>query len=135
MAGMRLAPIVTRLQTQCPALRQVLHALSAAVPQSYPAAYVLPLSERLREDLLAGAARVYEARFGVEIMLRHAAQADSGGPAAGDLESVRESVLTALVGFDPGAGYAVIAHEGGRLISFEAGLAVWRDEFFVQFTR
>lgn len=132
---MNLAPIITRLKDKCPALRQVLPALSGAVPQSYPAAYVLPLTERVSETVVANTPSVYEASFGVEIMLRHASQADSGGPAAVDLESVRESVLDALVGYNPGDGYAIVAHESGSLLSFSAGLAVWRDEFTVLFTR
>jgi hypothetical protein len=132
---MLLAPIVSRLQSSCPSLRQVINALSAAVPTSYPSAYVLPLAERMVEDTLSLSLRVYEARFGIEIMARNVAQAATGGDAGIDLEAVREEILAALVGYAPGNGYTSVVHVSGRLLSFEAGLAVWRDEFTVLFPR
>jgi len=133
---MRLAPIVARLIEHAPALGgRVLAALSGATPSAYPAAYVLLLSESVVDGVLAGPARIIDARFGVELMVRHAAQASSGGPAHDHLEDVRESVLAALVGHTPGGGVSPIAHMGGKLISYEAGLAVWRDEYSVTFTR
>ncbi|MFZ5917053.1 MAG: phage tail terminator protein [Chloroflexota bacterium] len=132
---MLLAPIVTRLQDQCPALRQVINALTAATPASYPSAYVFPLAERVTESDIAHVHPVFEARFAVEIMTRNATDAAQGGSASVDLESLRETILAALVGFDQGDGFAPIAFVAGRLISFEAGLCVWRDEFTVQFIR
>jgi len=133
---MRLAPVCERLIDQAPALGgRVLAALSGAVPAAYPAAYVLLLAEAVTDGVIAGPARVIEARFGVELMARHAAQAGSGGPAQDHMEDLREAILAALVGYAPGGGVSPIAHTGGKLISFDAGLAVWRDEFTVTFTR
>lgn len=127
---MRLAPIVARLLSQCPNVRQVMSALSAAVPTSYPAAYVLPISERAMPSEWTGTHRQrVEARFGVEIMVRHVAQAVTGGPAQDELEDARASIIDALVGWAPGAEFEPIDFAGGGLVAFEAGRAVWRDEF------
>lgn len=127
---MRMAAVVTRLLDQCPDVRQVLSALSATVPASYPAAYVLPIAERAAPNEWEGTHRQrVEARFGVEIMVNHVAQAASGGPAQDGLEDVREAVLAALVGWSPGDAFEPIDFAGGRLVAFQAGRAVWRDEF------
>lgn len=127
LSVMRLAPIVSRLQDQCPALRQVIHALSGAVPTSYPAAYVLPLGEQARGD--EGGETVIVARHGVEIMVKHAAMAASGGPAHEALEDVRSEVLAALQHWLPAGATQACAFAAGKLLRFEPALAVWRDEF------
>lgn len=133
---MRLHPFVARLVAAVPVFAgRVWPALSASVPAAYPAAYVLPLAERLAEDGLSGEAAFIEARLGVEIMVRHAAQAASGGPAQDALDDAREAVSAALVGFKPDPASGPLAFAGGRLLSFDAGLAVWRDEYVYTFIR
>jgi hypothetical protein len=131
---MRLAPIIARLQDQCPALRQVIPALTGAVPASYPAAYVLPLADAADENRLMGAhSQRITAKFAVEIMVKHAAQAASGGPAGEQLEAVREEVRAALKGWSPGPEFTPIDYLSGRLVNFDAGLAVWREEYRTRF--
>jgi hypothetical protein len=131
---MLLTPIVSRLSAQCPTLTQALYALSGAVPVTYPAAYVLPLSETAGENPLLGVhSQIITSRFGIEIMLKHASQAASGGPAAELLESVRAEVMAALKGWQPSPAYDPIAFVSGRLVEFQAGMAVWRDEFSTRF--
>lgn len=132
---MRLAPIAARLAAQAPLLAQVSSALADPPPASYPAAWVLPLAEQIDEQALSGSARVCEQRFGVQLMVRHAARADAGGPAADALEDVREQVLAALVGWQPPGAAAPIRQVAGRLLRYEDGLAVWRDEFITQSIR
>lgn len=127
---MRLGAVVARLIGQCPDVRQVLSALSAAVPASYPAAYVLPIAERATPSEWEGRHRQrVEARFGVEIMVNHVAQAASGGPAQDGLEDARDAIRNALVGWSPAVGFEPIDYAGGRLVAFQAGRAIWRDEF------
>lgn len=131
---MRLSSIVSRLQTECPALRQVLLALSGAAPQSYPSAYVLPLSDAAAPGRLLGVhSQLVTSRFGVEIMVKHAAMAASGGPAQEALEDLREAVMAALAGWQPGPEFEPLAYAGGRLVQFDAGLAVWREEFTTRY--
>lgn len=129
---MRLAAIVTQLKAgACPSLKWAQLALKAAVPAAYPAAYVFPLSEKAGADPLSGGAvrqRVTSV-FAVEMMVKNAASADAGGPAEESLETTREEVKAALVGWSPGQSFAPVEYAGGRLVDFEAGTAVWRDEF------
>lgn len=133
---MRLAPFVARIAQSCPDFAgRVASALATATPRAYPAALLLPLSERVVDGVLSGTARVYEAVFAVEIAHKHAGDADRGGPAATDLETLREQVLAALVGWDAGPGYGVVEHAGGELTDYQPGLAVWRDRFSVRFAR
>jgi len=131
---MNLTPLITRLRAECPALRQVIHALASQPPASYPAAYVLLLSEKAQPNPVFGGHRQrITATFMVELMVKHAAQAGSGGPAAEALDAVRESVLHALIGWPPSPAHDPIDYTGGRLLQFEAGIAIWRDEFTTQF--
>lgn len=132
---MLITPLAAHLKTACPALRQVLSALSGAVPAAYPAAYVIPLSERVTDADLSLSGQVIEARFGVEIMVKHAAESASGGPAGDALDALREVVSSALVGWCPATLSSPVEFVSGRLVSFEAGLAVWRDEYLFQFVR
>lgn len=127
--------MISRLRSQCPALRTVVSALSGATPAAYPSAYVLLLTERATDADMGINNQVIEARFGVELMVRHAAEAASGGPAGDALDTLRTSVLSALVGWRVAADHTPAEFVSGRLVSFDAGLAVWRDEFSVQFIR
>lgn len=127
---MFLAPAVDRLAAQCPGLRQVRLALEGALPGAYPSAYVLPLSETATPaELHDSDEQRIEARFAVELMVKHAAQAASGGPAQEELETLREEIKAALIGWQPGALFTPVAFAAGRLLDFSGGLAVWRDEF------
>lgn len=133
---MRLAPIVARLNAQVPALaNRAVSALVADIPVAYPAALVMPLSERLHDADMAGKTHMVEARIGVELMVKHGRQSLSGGPAQDALETLRDAVSAALVGWQPDPGSGPLAFAGGGMVSFEAGLAVWRDEFEFHFFR
>lgn len=133
---MRMSTIVERLRAYCPSLRQVIPALTGAVPSQYPAAYVFPLSERADPNALLGAhdQRV-RVDIAVEIMVRHAAEAASGGPAAEQLEDVRDEVRAALAGFVPETGARPLDHVEGRAMSFDAGLVTWRDTWATEIYR
>ena len=131
---MLLAPIVSRLSDQCPSLVTVLYALTGAVPTSYPAAYVYPLQDSAGDNPFLGAhSQIISVRFGVEIMLKHTGQAASGGPAAEALETIRAEVLAALKGWQPSAAHDPIAYASGRLLSFDAGMAIWREEYVTRY--
>lgn len=132
---MRIQPIVDRLTTQVPALRQVIKALNGAQPSSYPAAYVFPLAEDgSANEVYGGHRQRVGSRVAVEIMVKSAAQAATGGPAQEALEDVREAVGLALRGWTPDSNIAPFDFSRGRLIGFDAGLAVWRDEFVTDYT-
>lgn len=129
---MRLAAIVTQLKSGvCPSLKWSELALKAAIPAAYPAAYVFPLSEKAGADPLSGGAvrQRITSVFAIELMVKNAAAAAAGGPAEESLETTREEVKAALVGWSPGPSFAPIEYGGGALVDFEAGTAVWREEF------
>jgi hypothetical protein len=135
---MRTSTIVTRLIDQCPAFSgRVLSALSGAIPTAFPAAYVMPMAERAEPNIMLANAHYQQVsiRFGVEIMVKHAGQANSGGPAHSDLEDLRDAVIAALIGWVPEVGARAIEYSSGQLVQFEAGLAVWREEFTVSAAR
>jgi hypothetical protein len=133
---MRVGSIVQRLRTQCPLLREVHSALSGAVPAQYPAAYVLPLEEHASPNALLG---VHDQRVralvATEIMVRHAADPAAGGPAHEELEDVRDQAHAALAGFEPEPGARPLDYVEGRVMSYEAGLVVWRDVWATEIYR
>lgn len=131
---MLLAPIVDRLKSECPGLREVLLALGGGTPPGYPSAYVIPLAEAAQPNDLYGAhTQKVAVRFAVELMVKHAAQAATGGPAQEVLEALRSEILAALIGWSPATGFDAIDFAGGRLVDFAAGFATWRDEFTTVF--
>jgi hypothetical protein len=130
---MRLAEIRDRLTTECPALKEVLSALSGSVPKSYPSAYLIPLTEAGDPSLTWPVTEQrMRARFAVEIMVKSVAQAATGGPAQEDLEDLRDAVKVALRGFSP-TYCTPIEFASGRLMDFNAGLAAWRDEYTTEY--
>jgi len=132
---MRVLAVAERLRAECPALKQVLAALSAAAaPKAYPAAYVLPLAERAAPNEFGGAhLQKVTARVAVELMVKHAGQEAGGAAASESLEDLRDSVLGALLGWSPGAGFDTFDFASGRLVSIDPGFVVWRDEFDTNF--
>lgn len=132
---MRIAAIVDRLIDQVPGFDgRVLAALEGGVPKAYPAAYVFQTAER--SDPSETYPRIEQrvgARFAVEIMVKHAGQAATGGPAKDALEDLRDAVKAALRGWAPSTDYMPIEHAEGRLMGFDAGMATWRDEFTTAF--
>jgi hypothetical protein len=130
---MRLDQIVTQLKAVS-GLKAVLLALSGSIPGVYPAAYVLPLAESATaNEMWPRTEQKITARFGVEYMVKQAAQANTGGPAQEVLEDLRDAGKVALIGWQPQANYTPIEFTGGRLVSFDAGMAVWRDEFTTEY--
>lgn len=134
---MRMGTIVERLRTACPSLRQVVPAASGAVPAQYPAAYVFALAERADPNPLAtgGHEQRIHVTLAVEIMVRHAQEAASGGPAAETLEDVREEAHAALAGFPPAPEARPLDFVEGRMMGFEAGLVTWRDTWATELYR
>lgn len=132
---MQLAAVVDRLTATCPVFKgRVLLALSGQKPTLFPAAFVLPLEDKAGTNALLGAhSQRVTARFGVEIMVKHAADTKTGGPAAETLEIVRAAVLAALKGWTPDPSFEPFDFAAGRLLDFDAGMAVWRDEFTTRF--
>lgn len=127
---MLLAPVIARLTAQCPLLRLVQAGLAPTTPATHPAAYVFPLLVAALPNALLGVhdQQITE-RLGVELTIRNASRAGTGAGAADELEAVRLQVLSALAGWQMGAAYVPFNYGGGRLMEFDAGNAIWRDEY------
>lgn len=126
---MRVYPICQRLIEEVPSLRQAIPAASGAIPASYPAAYVYTESRTagLNQIATQATSQRLEVRVAVELMVRHAGEAASGGPAAELLEDVLEQVDAALLGWSPDQDHAPLELVGGRIVAVEPGLVTWRD--------
>jgi hypothetical protein len=128
---MRLDTIKARLEDQAgDTIGDVIIALGRGTAKRYPAAYLLQTGESAEQDGLLGEhSQRVTARFVVEYMVKHAASADTGGPAADELETVREAAQTALIGWAPYPDHAEINFVSGQLVAFDAGTTIWRDTF------
>src|SRR5487761_2207578 len=130
---MLLAPIITQVQT-VPVLKRVLGTVDFASAQQeisgLPVAYVMPLSDAASPNrMLSGAVeqRVTE-RFGVILAVNNVR--DMRGAAANeDLESLRVSVIAALLGWQPAPGYDPIEYGGGRILTLANTVLWWQLEF------
>lgn len=131
---MRLVDVQARLKDECPQLKSVLLALSAATQKSYPSVYLFPVAESARpNEQWPNHEQLVVARFAVEIMVKQAAEAASGGPAQEDLEDLRDAIKAALKNWPPETTYTPIDFVAGRLVDFSAGLTTWRDEYSTTF--
>lgn len=137
-----LGPVLERLKAQCPDFRE--HGRAAAFARAmqelrlWPALYVIPIREAAAAPSFASTALIQDAdlRFAVFLLLRDVRSA-SGREAETEFETLRQSVLKALIPWaHPDAASAPV-HLGGELVSDVAptGLLVWRDDFSLTFQR
>lgn len=127
---MLLAPVIARLTAQCPLLRLVQAGLAPATSAAHPAAYIFPLQVDALPNVLLGVHdQPITERLGVELTIRNASRAGTGAGAADELETVRLQVLAALAGWQMDVAYVPFNYGGGRLMEFDAGNAIWRDEY------
>jgi hypothetical protein len=133
---MNTAPFIARLRAQCPGFKYIGGALdlneTTLQSANQPSAYVLPLSETAEPGRLLG---VHDQRitqtWGVVLVLR-AARTTAQDQSA-ELDTLRQSVRTALAGWTPDAASTEpLDIASGQLVSLEAGLLLWQDEFTTQ---
>ncbi len=130
---MLIAPIIAQVQTVT-VLKSVEGVVEFALAQQslkgVPAAFVVPLMDSATPNrMLSGAVeqRVAE-RFGVILAVSNVR--DQRGQAANeDLEGVRKSVIAALLGWQPAAGYDPVEYGGGRMLSLINPVLWWQLEF------
>lgn len=130
---MDLAPIIDRIKSQVTAFKFVGGAADLAAAEQdlklAPAAYIYPIAERAaRSGGIGYVAQQVTARFGVVIAARNLRDA-RGEAAAADLEPLRTSVRTALVGWSPAAGYDRCEYVGGRLLQLAQAVLWWQDDY------
>lgn len=131
---MDIALFVARLQAEVTGLREIEAAagLDAAMRANRvaPAAYVIPLGERVEQMPFVSTTEHLESRvFGVIFVVE--TLDTTGAPAVLDLRVVRHQVKTALIGWVPDeeTGEPVI-FLGGVLVQFDGdGRMWWSDEY------
>lgn len=134
-----LSQIISRLDTQVAALKQVggaaeLGAVGNGVVVT-PAAFVVLLAERASGNAVEnGVEQRIEVRFGVIYAVRNVQDA-RGAAAQGELQTLREAGFTALLGWQPEAGYDPALCHAGRLLKLENLVLWWQDEFTTAFYR
>lgn len=128
--------IVTRLTAQiaAPALKKCAGAadFAAAAPDAkqLPAAYVIELANRAERNSLSTLAvsQRNEVRFGVVMAVQNLRD-PRGDAAKDDMRTLREAVMTALLGWQPDADYDVVEYGGGRLLELNNMVLWWQDDY------
>ncbi len=135
---MQLAAIATRLQGQVSALKKVGLAVEFAAARKDirplpPAAFVLPLREAAGRNELENA---ISQRVGAQFAVVYCAQNlrdPRGGQAHEDLDAVRASGKTALLGWQPAIDHDPCEYVGGELLGLDGPLVWWQDVFATAF--
>ena len=135
---MKLAPIITQLKAQVSSLQNrvgggadVGEARNMA--RALPAAAVIPLTESGSDNQFATGmvSQRLTWQFGIVLAVKNVSD-QTGGAAADDLETLRDSVKLAIVGWKhPDADRAAIFVRG-NLISFDNATLWWLDRYQIQ---
>lgn len=129
--------IIARLKAQVTALKIVAGAadFAAAAPEvkQTPSAFVLELANRPTGNALATIAVSQEntVRFGVVIAVQNLRD-PRGEKAHTDLRTLRESVMTALLGWQPDPDYDVVEYAGGQLLQLDNLVLWWQDDYLTR---
>lgn len=134
---MALEDWITRLEGQVAELRQVGGAADLAVAavqlRAMPAAFVAPLAERADPNEMVNAlSQRVEQTIAVVLAVTNKADA-TGRAAAGELETLRASVRTALLNWLPPGAERPVEYVGGRLSAFDEQVLFWQDEYLTDF--
>lgn len=129
--------IIARLQPPTTTLKIVTGAadFAAAAPEvkQTPCAFVLELANRASGNALATIAvsQENEISFGVVIAVQNLRD-PRGEKAHTDMRSVRQSVMTALLGWQPDPDYDVLEYAGGRLLQLDNLVLWWQDDYLTR---
>lgn len=130
---MQLAPIITRITTQMPTLRQVTAAgsvpLAVAALKTYPSACLLmPRGMAGKNTRINAIDHNVEDQFSVLLAVRNVADI-SGLAATEDMDALRPLLITALLNWVPATDYDPLEYAGHQLIHYQDGLLLWADHF------
>lgn len=132
-----LSLIQARLQSSVEALALVGEAADFiavskdAKPVKTPSAWVIPSSESADSNTLSGAvSQRVKTRFGVVYAVKNVNDKAGARRIAG-LRELRNSTLSALVGYEPEGTDGQVEFVSGRLMQFDTARAIlwWMDEF------
>lgn len=126
--------IITRLQTEVTALKRVAGSAEFAAAsddlKQTPAAFVIPASEKAAPSSTGTmvVSQYNTVRFSVAIAVQNLR--DPRGENAGvDLLALRNSIMTALHGWQPDADFDPIEFSGGNLAGLNNQVLWWQDSF------
>ena len=126
--------IITQLKTEVTSLKLVGGAADFAAAaegvRQTPSAFVLPSSERASGSS-TGTMVVSQrniARFAIVIAVQNLRD-PRGEKAQADLLTLRNSIMTALHGWEPNADFDQIEYNGGKLLQLNDQVLWWQDEF------
>lgn len=131
---MNIENIITQLKTNCPSITTVDGAIKLMSAMESPplgiSAYVIPTGEQSdANDTISIISQRVSAGFAVLIMMAFDMNDDTGAQAYADIQTVREEVMIALLGFVPFDGADPIEHSNGSLANLLPGVIMWSDEF------
>lgn len=95
-----------------------------------PSAFVVPMSDRASPNR-TGTMVVQQnntTRFAVILAVQNLRDA-RGHKAQDDLRTLRQDILTALHGWQPGEAFDPIEYGGGRMLQLNNQVLWWQDEF------
>ena len=132
---MRLGDWNNRLQTAIPDLRVkgAAELATAEIDQNQrDSCYLVLADDRAADNSLVGHAVRQIKTTGVCIVLavrNH--RSGAGAAAVAEIETRREQVQTALLGWSPPDSFGPVTYLRGRLLNFNAALLWWQDEYQV----
>ncbi|HAF00386.1 MAG TPA: hypothetical protein DCG63_03740 [Methylophilaceae bacterium] len=132
---MDLNPIIDRLKNNVAIFKLV--GGSADIPSAeerllnHPAAFVLPLNEVASSNQLAFSAisQLVTVNFGVLVAVRNVSDA-TGLASLTDLEAIRRSVKTQIMGWQPEADFEPITYVSGGLLKLSDDAVLWWMDSF-----
>jgi hypothetical protein len=126
--------IATYLKASVAALQKVSGAADFAsagidLKGKLPVAYVLLLSDRAGSNQLINAVEQHvEVRFGVVLAVQNLRDA-IGKNAHSDLDPIIQSVIAALLGWQPDTDHDPVLYSSGRLLQLADSVLWWQLEF------
>lgn len=126
--------IITQLRTEVTSLKLVGGAADFAAAaegvRQTPSAFVLPSSERASGSSTGTmvVSQRNSVRFAIVIAVQNLRD-PRGEKAQADLLALRNSIMTALHGWEPDADFDPIEYGGGKLLQLNDQVLWWQDEF------
>lgn len=130
---MNTAPLIARLQAQCPGFKFVGGAMdlseSAIQAVVFPAAFVIPLAESATPNIMLGTQdQTLEQTWGVVICLK--AMRTTAQDQTAELQTLRAAVRSALTGWTPAPDTTEpFDFASGQLLDASGGSLLWQDDF------
>lgn len=125
---MRLADVIGRLASECPAFA-VTHALRSSVELPRPLLLVAPAARSATPNELLGA---HHQRIRIGFSVWIVLDRGSADSTPDDWDDAIAAVRAALVGWTSGPDFAALDYAGGAPDRFAGEVVSWREDFFTE---